>query len=483
MAIDQSKVSEYSRKLLLSKMRVLASHSFYGLLLSHLKFALDEACPTAYTDGKKIAFNPSFLESLTEDETDFVLMHEVLHVVLKHCTRGNDYSPEGFNIACDIVVNSNILKSMDDDLRKISIGKEVLMHLAPNNKEGHLYTAEEVYDMLPSSQKSSSGASFGNGNKEGNGAGNKSSSNNNGNNNKNGSGSNTGTDSSSNSSAKSKPGASAGASTISGTSKGSDSKGSSSNGLGGNGSFDNKGGASKYRVFDDHSFWSEESDEQYEDEWDKYFEDACKIVSIEDPSNKRGTLPAFAERILSERKKAQTNWREVLDNFVQEDINDYSFNPPDRRFSDYDFMLPDLNEKEDSVKNVLFMIDTSGSMSNKMITQAFDEIRGAIEQFNGKLEGHLGFFDAVVVEPKPFSSIEELEIIRPYGGGGTKFDIIFKYVKEKMNDPFPSSIVILTDGYAPFPKEEDAMDVPVLWIINNDEVVPPWGKHATIKVE
>ncbi len=438
MAIDQSKINDYARKLLQSRMRLLASYSFYGLLLSHTKFSLDEGCPTAYTDGRKIAFSPSFLEGLTEDETDFVLMHEIMHIVLQHCLRGNNYDQEAFNIACDIVVNSNILKSFGNNIRKISIDGEPLMHLAPNGKEGYNYTAEEVYDMLPIKKKKKDGNSSSlpgdDDSQQGNNSNNNSDKDSKGKNNKNGAG---------------------------GKSK-------------------SKGNSGGYYVFDDHSFWSDEDDEQLQDAWQKHFEDACKVVSIEDPSNTHGSLPAFAERILKERNKAQTNWREVLCNFVQEEINDYSFNPPDRRFSDFDFMLPDLNEKEDTVKNILFMIDTSGSMTDKMITQAYDEIRGALEQFNGKLEGYLGFFDAVVVEPKPFSSIEELEIIRPYGGGGTRFDIIFKYVEKEMNNPYPTSIVILTDGYAPFPKEKEAMDIPVLWVINNDEVVPPWGKHTVI---
>ena len=146
-------------------------------------------------------------------------------------------------------------------------------------------------------------------------------------------------------------------------------------------------------------------------------------------------------------------------------------------------MLPDLNEATDTIKNVLFMVDTSASMSDNMIAQAYQEIRGAITQFGGKLEGYLGFFDAVVVPPIPFSTIEELEIIRPYGGGGTRFDIIFDYVKSEMEDNPPSNIVILTDGHAPFPKEKEANGIPVLWVINNTDVTPPWGKHTVITVE
>ncbi len=440
MAIDQTKSNEYATKLLTCRMRLLHSHSFYGLLLAHTKFALDEKCETAYTDGKRIAFSPTFLESLSDEETEFVLMHEILHIALKHCLRGHDYNQEAFNIACDIVVNSNILKSFGDNYRRISIGGEPLMHLAPNGNPGHMYTAEEVYDMLPKEMKRKNG-----GNTLGGGDGDNSQSN---------------------------------------SSQGSDNKNGKGNKASGGGGKNQKGKfRGGYFVFDDHSFWTNDENIQDIDAWDKHFEDACKIVSIEDPSNACGSLPAFAERILKERKKAQTNWREVLDNFVQEEINDYSFNPPDRRFSDSIFMLPDLNEPTETVKNVLFMIDTSGSMSDDMISQAFQEIRGAIEQFGGKLEGYLGFFDAVVVPPVPFSTVEELDIIRLYGGGGTRFDIIFDYVKKEMKDEMPTSIVILTDGYAPFPKEDKAMGIPVLWVINNDEVVPPWGKHTVITIE
>jgi hypothetical protein len=314
------------------------------------------------------------------------------------------------------------------------------MHLAPNGNPGHMYTAEEVYDMLPKEMKRKNGGST-----LGGGDGDNSQSN---------------------------------------SSQGSDNKNGKGNKASGGGGKNQEGKfRGGYFVFDDHSFWTNDENIQDIDAWDKHFEDACKIVSIEDPSNACGSLPAFAERILKERKKAQTNWREVLDNFVQEEINDYSFNPPDRRFSDSMFMLPDLNEPTETVKNVLFMIDTSGSMSDDMISQAFQEIRGAIEQFGGKLEGYLGFFDAVVVPPVPFSTVEELDIIRLYGGGGTRFDIIFDYVKKEMKDEMPTSIVILTDGYAPFPKEDKAMGIPVLWVINNDDVVPPWGKHTVITIE
>lgn len=129
------------------------------------------------------------------------------------------------------------------------------------------------------------------------------------------------------------------------------------------------------------------------------------------------------------------------------------------------------------------MIDTSASMSDDMVTAAYSEVKGAIDQFNGKLKGWLGFFDAAVIEPEPFENEGEFKVIKAAGGGGTSFHIIFEYVKKYMEDDLPVSIIILTDGYAPFPKESASMEIPVIWLINNDKVNPPWGKIARIKIE
>ena len=89
------------QKLLLSRLRIINQHGFYGMLLMQMRFGIDDECETAYTDGRRICFNTDFLNRLTNDELDFVMMHEVLHVALGHCNRGKHYDQELFNIACD----------------------------------------------------------------------------------------------------------------------------------------------------------------------------------------------------------------------------------------------------------------------------------------------------------------------------------------------------------------------------------------------
>ena len=149
MNLTESKKKEYSTRILLSRFRILNNHGFFGILLLNVAFGLDENCETAYTDGYAIRFSPKFLDDLNNNELDFVMMHEIMHIALKHCFRGKVAHPELFNVACDIVVNSNILFSNSMNYHAITLRKYgVAMHLAPDGKEGYLYTAEEVYKML-----------------------------------------------------------------------------------------------------------------------------------------------------------------------------------------------------------------------------------------------------------------------------------------------------------------------------------------------
>ena len=110
----------------------------------------------------------------------------------------------------------------------------------------------------------------------------------------------------------------------------------------------------------------------------------------------------------------------------------------------------------------------------------YSEIRGAIEQFAGKLTGKLGFFDADVTPPLPFENVGDLMNIIPYGGGGTDFTVIFDYIRNNYKDELPACIVIFTDGDGPYPPQSEAMGIPVLWILNNFEFAPPWGKTTRI---
>lgn len=590
MAEFDNKTREIVQRLQAIRVKMLREQPFYAVLLMHLRFALDESTPTLYTDGERIAFNPYFVDELDDFQLQFVLMHEILHVALGHCTsEEKNFNHKAYNIACDIVVNSNIMYSLGLIKEKVGFGgktiryevkKEVeidgepLIHKAPDGIEGVELDAKEVYALLlkaypelakedeqnqenrdkskqgPSNKKSNKGKAQGG---KTQGASDETSDDNSEEaNNKSNQSDKSNTSGKENSSDEGEAkgesddeGADSETNGDNGETEGADStndKNDDSNDAGGENGVADSGSAGDddcsnmdgdtasntasggggfadgelgelddrdqdgegnsdpiysntpnnskpFNEFDDHSFWEvsdELSNEQKEENeiWTTRMVDATEIaeqISIEFGSTGRGLTPLAAERVIKELKEVQTDWRTVLENFIQEEINDYSFSPPDRRFEDSPFFLPDFNEKDERVEDILFMIDTSGSMSDEQITTAYSEIKGAIDQFDGKLKGWLGFFDAVVVKPQEFENEDEFKIIRPAGGGGTSFDIIFEYVQNEMRDKPPASIIILTDGYAPFPDEKEAMGIPVLWIINNENTQPPWGKVTRIK--
>ena len=120
MEVSSHQINEYAKRLGYARIRILVRNGFYGLLLMHMLFSLDETCETVATDGKRICFSPAFLDTLKDSELDFVLCHEILHVALRHCFRARGKDKNVFDRACDIVVNSNILYSENGNLSAIT---------------------------------------------------------------------------------------------------------------------------------------------------------------------------------------------------------------------------------------------------------------------------------------------------------------------------------------------------------------------------
>ncbi|MGN0178220.1 MAG: VWA-like domain-containing protein [Monoglobaceae bacterium] len=378
-----------SRKLSNARLGLLKEYPFFGRLLLHLRFGLSE-CGTAFTDMQRIVFDPEFASRLTDEEIKYVLVHEVLHCSLKHCTRGAGKQHFIYNVACDIVVNSTMLEMFEK--KAIYIDGTAVMHTAPDGSEGRTKSAEEIYLMLMKMSPVD---------------------------------------------------------------------------------FENMymGGG-----FDNHSAWEGLDNATLEDLWNHHLREAAAACGV------GSGIPSFMARYLKEVDHSpRTNWYQILHDFIQYDRSDYDFSKPDKRYS-ADVILPSFCDDMDKgkIENLWFLIDTSGSVSDDAIAEAYYEIRQATAQI-GNLSGIISFFDCSVSEPIAFESIDDLIDIKPIGGGGTSFHAIFKKLAElNEQDELPALMVIITDGFAAFPDEEAALGVPVIWIIVDSEVKPPWGTYAYI---
>lgn len=122
---------------------------FFGFLLSKIKRAsLNESIPTMGTNGEYIVYNKDFVESISQGELNFVILHEIYHIMLLHPYRRCSRDAMLWNIACDYVVNANIyndLSSIQKSGFNISFFSKALLR---RDKKDHLSTAEQVYNEL-----------------------------------------------------------------------------------------------------------------------------------------------------------------------------------------------------------------------------------------------------------------------------------------------------------------------------------------------
>ena len=433
---------------------LVAEYPFFGRLLLHLTPALAD-CGTACTDMKRIIFDPLFVGRLSDPELKFVILHEVMHCVLKHCLRGRTLDGFLYNVACDIVVNSLVLEAAG--LLSFTVAGEEPMHLAPDGQEGRIYTAEEVYAML---LKKANRPALSIGNVGGGGGAN--------------GGSPAGPPSGTTDGAD---GASAGSAVGAGSPAGKASNGS---GAGSPGGTPAGGGLPDFDAegpwpgtIDTHDIWKELSDDErcrLGDQWEIRIRQASKNCG------KGSGIPLGIRRYLAETDRmSRTNWRQVLADFIRHNRADYTFMRRDVRYGG-DIIMPSFVEDlyGEAAEGLWFCVDASGSVSDSMLATVFSEILAACRQLD-ELSGEIAFFDTVLSAFTPFGNEEDVAGVKPVGGGGTSFHCIFRRLAECPEEERPVGIVILTDGYAPIPREADALGVPVLWAIVNSEREPDWG--------
>lgn len=128
-------------KLITARIALLLRAPFFGNLATRLQLQnADEWLGTAATDGRKFYYNSEFINKLPPKQLEFLMAHEVLHVVYDHMGRRGDRNPQLFNIAADFCVNADIIE------QKIGEKITVVPILYDSKYQG--WSSEEVYDDL-----------------------------------------------------------------------------------------------------------------------------------------------------------------------------------------------------------------------------------------------------------------------------------------------------------------------------------------------
>lgn len=417
--MTEGRKSRLKSKIRQARARLMEEDPFFAMLLMYMDFTAVPGMKKISTDGRGIFFSADFMEKLREDELDFALCHLMMHIIEGHIWREDDLAGDNYHFACDIYVNCF--------LEAMGFTKESYPHLGnihrkiPLSGDDPLSLApDEIYGRLPYSLYSL------------------------------------------NERARSK------------FLPDTNIMWSSSDIISGETIISSS-------LNDPFLYISESGSSGLKQVWQTRIASALKMTEYMYHGKGQSEAASLLLRKIAERlKKPQLDWKRLLNSFVQETVSDYSFTHPDRRFSDTPFFLPDFSDCDFILKEILFMVDTSGSVSDEELLSAYSELKGAAEQFNGKLTGKLCFFDTAVTKPASFCSADELLRIVPVGGGGTDFGAALSYVRNNIRPEDTACIVIITDGKGYYPDESLAMGIPVLWLINNEVNTPPWGTVTRI---
>lgn len=113
------------------------------------KNAVIEDNVTAYTDGVNKKYGREFISKLTDPELRGLILHENLHVALKHIPRFKKEfkdNPQAINVATDYAVNDVIMNLSDRDLCKLPEG-------GLYDAKYHNWSVREIYEDLKKQQK------------------------------------------------------------------------------------------------------------------------------------------------------------------------------------------------------------------------------------------------------------------------------------------------------------------------------------------
>ena len=147
------------------------------------------------------------------------------------------------------------------------------------------------------------------------------------------------------------------------------------------------------------------------------------------------------------------------------------------------------------IREFVVAIDTSGSCSGELVRHFIRKtynILKSTESFFSKINLHIIQCDSKVRHDEKITSQEEfdryMKDVRIYGGGGTDFRPVFRYVNElveKKEFKNLRGMIYLTDGIGIFPEKKPDYETAFIFVEDEERepVVPPWAIRLILPKE
>jgi predicted metal-dependent peptidase len=204
---------------------------------------------------------------------------------------------------------------------------------------------------------------------------------------------------------------------------------------------------------------------------------AEQVVSA---SKQAGNVPAGLLRWAADVLEPKVDWRRALTAELRKAVADtagavdYSYRRPSRRASVAgDVVLPALRRP---VPEVAVVCDTSGSMSDELLAACLAEVEGLLNGLGLARRLRVLACDTAAGPARRVSSARQVELV---GGGGT--DMGEGISAAAALKPKPAVIVVLTDGYTPWPDHAPRGSRVVIGLLGDDAPdAPEWARAIRV---
>ena len=226
--------------------------------------------------------------------------------------------------------------------------------------------------------------------------------------------------------------------------------------------------------FDEHDF--EKMDADQAKEMNERIDRAIREGAI-----LAGRLGIDLPRAITEMLEGQVDWKKEFAEFVSSFArgkDEYTWRKFNKRLLPSDLYIPSV--ETETIGEVIYGIDTSGSISQQQINEfAAEIVKGAeavcpekirVLWWDTKVHGEQVF------EPAQYQEIGSL--LKPMGGGGTRVSCVSEHITKK--NLKAECVVVFTDGYLENDVKWD-ISMPTLWLVTcNQHWTPPVGKKVMV---
>ncbi len=393
---------EIEQNILKFRIDLLKKMPFYGDILTHLQFEERKDIGTAATDGFKVMYNPVFLTKMRDSEgigaVNYVLMHEVFHILLQHPLRGRERNRDIWNIAADLVVNHILSNQLTSQMKAAGIPfvqpKDGLFsNLWANDTVEFLYEyhlrLNQDYKSDKKKDKKNKIRLF---------------------------------DKKSKRTAVYEKKKWAGHADINEIIAPGD-----------------------LFVPSKKTRGTEKNDGAFHSDPDAFVRDLIKNAANKSVGTGGFTIPSeLAEMYSLAKDSKKLDWKKLLRNHLNEAVSDEtSYSTPERKYLHMDLIVPghSLGEQLDEV---WAFVDSSGSVSKKEMEEFLTQLYRIVKEFQCTL--HLCYWDTTVNDV--YRNIRrEKDVLKSisHHSGGTDINCVYRWIREKRVKP--GVMVILTDGY------------------------------------